>query len=67
MFGLKSGKIKDRVCEEQPDKISNFTQIVDVALAKETYMVNEGHVNWINNGRQNNENVFGAAKDKKRS
>lgn len=26
---------------------------MDVAIAKETYMMNEGHINWIRSGQQN--------------
>jgi len=50
VFGLKSGKIKDRICEEKPTSETTFSQIVEIALAKETYLVNEAdQVNWIKN------------------
>ncbi|VVC35786.1 Integrase, catalytic core,Aspartic peptidase domain,Ribonuclease H-like domain,Retrotransposon gag [Cinara cedri] len=50
VFGLKSGKIKDRICEEKPTVETTFSQIVEVTLAKESYLSNEaGQVNWIKN------------------
>lgn len=41
VFGLKSGRIKDRVCEEKPTSETTLSQIVEIALAKETYLFNE--------------------------
>lgn len=50
VFGLKSGRIKDRVCEEKPTSETTFSQIVEIAHAKETYLFNEAdQVSWIKN------------------
>lgn len=46
-------KIKDRVCEKKPSSNTTFTQIVDIALAKENHLVNEAdQENWIKSRKE---------------
>lgn len=51
VFGLKSGKIKDRICEENPILANTTLElIVDIALANEIYLTDEmNQANWIMN------------------
>lgn len=40
---MKIEQIKDMVCEEKPTSVITFTQIVDVAQAKENYLFNKAN------------------------
>lgn len=53
VFSLLSGKIKDRVCEEKPTADTTLAQLVDIALAIESYLTKEVNcVIWLRNGQR---------------
>lgn len=50
VFGLKAGKVKDRVCEEKPEEITTLAQVLAIAQAEELCVRNKHHQNNQSNG-----------------
>jgi len=68
IFGLKSGEIKDRVYEEKLTESTTLAQVIDIAKAKETYLLEEvDRVNWLKKRRLRQfENYSAADKNQQR-
>lgn len=52
VFGLKTGRVKDRVCEKKPAEITTLDQVLAIAQANELCVMNESQQNNELNGTE---------------